>query len=70
MIGSISGNQFLPRAVMSGTMQRINKAASEEARESPSTRNAEAQGKAAGHSNQLSQSGLNGQIGQKLDVRA
>lgn len=59
MIGSISG-----------TMQRINKAASEEASKSPNTRIAEAQGKAAGHSNQLSQSGRNGQIGQKLDVRA
>lgn len=70
MISSISGSQFMPHAVMNGSTQRINRAASEEASESPSTRIAEAQERVAGQSNQLSQSGMNGHIGQKLDVRA
>lgn len=70
MIQAINSSQFMPRMVMSGTMQQINKGANEEASESPSTRIAEVQRNGTGHAGQLPQSGLNSQLGQNLDTRA
>lgn len=69
MIPAVTGSQILPRLVMNGTTQRVNRAVSEEANESPATRLAEAQGNSVGQSNLSSLGQLNKHIGQRLDVR-